>query len=81
MPYAYCLMRNYVHLLQQMSDSPLAKFMRELQQSSTQWFNRAHGTVGHLCQGRHTAIVCETEQYLAALIQLHRSQPGVCAAG
>jgi REP element-mobilizing transposase RayT len=40
--YAYCLMPNHVHLLLETSGEPLSKFMQGLQQSYTQYFNRAH---------------------------------------
>ena len=73
--YAYCLMPNHVHLLLQTSDPPLAKFMQGLQQSYTQRFNRVHGKVGHLFQGRYKAIICETDEYLATLIRYIHLNP------
>jgi putative transposase len=73
--YAYCLMPNHVHLLLQTSDPPLAKFMQGLQQSYTQRFNRVHGKVGHLFQGRYQAIICETDEYLATLIRYIHLNP------
>jgi putative transposase len=73
--YAYCLMPNHVHLLLQPSEPPLAKFMQGLQQSYTQRFNRAHGKVGHLFQGRYKAIVCETDAYLATLVRYIHLNP------
>jgi len=68
-------MPNYVHLLLQTSDPPLAKFMQGLQQSYTQRFNRVHCKVGHLFQGRYKAIVCETDEYLATLIRYIHLNP------
>jgi putative transposase len=73
--YAYCLMPNHVHLLLQTSEVPLAKFMQGLQQSYTQRFNRVHGKVGHLFQGRYKAIVCERDEYLATLIRYIHLNP------
>lgn len=73
--YAYCLMPNHVHLLLQTSDPPLARFMQGLQQSYTQRFNRVHGKVGHLFQGRYKAIICETDEYLATLIRYIHLNP------
>ena len=55
MLYAYCLMPNHLHLLLETSATPLSVFMQGLQQSYTQHFNRTHGTVGHLFQGRYKA--------------------------
>jgi REP element-mobilizing transposase RayT len=67
--YAYCLMPNHVHLLVQTSEPPLNKFMQGLQQSYTQWFNRVHGKVGHLFQGRYRAIVCDRDEYLVTPVR------------
>ena len=73
--YAYCLMPNHVHLLLQTSEAPLATFMQGLQQSYTQRFNRVHGKVGHLFQGRYKAIVCEKDEYLVTLIRYIHLNP------
>jgi len=73
--YAYCLMPNHVHLLLQTSSVPLAKFMQGVQQSYTQRFNRVHGKIGHLFQGRYKAIVCERDEYLTALVRYIHLNP------
>jgi REP element-mobilizing transposase RayT len=73
--YAYCLMPNHVHLLLQTSDVPLAKFMQGLQQSYTQSFNRVHGKVGHLFQGRYKAIVCDRDEDLVTLVRYIHLNP------
>lgn len=67
--YAYCLMPNHVHLLAACATRPLARPMQSLQQSYTQRFNRVHGTVGHVFQGRYKAIVCDRDRYLLALVR------------
>ncbi len=72
---AYCLMPNHVHLLARTGDVPLAKFMQGLQQSYTQWFNRVHGKVGHVFQGRYRAIVCDSETYLLTLVRYIHLNP------
>lgn len=73
--HAYCLMPNHVHLLVETSNEPLARFMQGVQQSYTQYFNRAHDKVGHLFQGRYKAIVCEKEEYLLQLIRYIHLNP------
>jgi len=73
--YAYCLMPNHVHLLLECGEEPLAKFMQGIQQSYTQYFNRAHDKVGHLFQGRYKAIVCEKDEYLLALVRYIHLNP------
>src|SRR5215510_11894108 len=72
---AYCLMPNHVHLLARTSEPPLSKFMQGLQQSYTQWFNRVHGKVGHLFQGRYKAIVCDRDEYLTTLVRYIHLNP------
>ncbi len=73
--HAYCLMSNHVHLLLETSSEPLARYMQGLQQSYTQYFNRAHGKVGHLFQGRYKAIVCERDEYLLTLVRYIHLNP------
>jgi REP-associated tyrosine transposase len=73
--YAYCLMPNHVHLLLGCSDIPLSRFMQGLQQSYTQYFNRAHHKVGHLFQGRYKAIVCDRDEYLLELVRYIHLNP------
>jgi REP-associated tyrosine transposase len=73
--YAYCLMPNHVHLLLQTSEAPLAKFMQGVQQSYTQRFNLAHDKVGHVFQSRYKAIICESDEYLAALVRYIHLNP------
>ncbi len=73
--YAYCFMPNHVHLLVEVSGEPLSKFMQGLQQAYTQYFNRRHGKVGHLFQGRYHAIVCDKDEYLLGLVRYIHLNP------
>jgi hypothetical protein len=68
-------MPNHVHLLAQTAAAPLSKFMQGVQQSYTQRFNRVHGKVGHLFQGRYKAIVCDRDEYLATLVRYIHLNP------
>jgi len=65
--HAYCLMSNHYHLLIETPDSNLSKGMRQLNGVFTQKFNRHHGRVGHVFQGRYKAILVEKESYLLEL--------------
>ena len=49
--------------------------MQWLQQSFTQYFNRAHQKVGHLFQGRYKAIVCDRDEYLLELVRYIHLNP------
>lgn len=65
--HAYCLMPNHYHLLVETPDANLSRGMRQLNGLYTQTFNRRHGRVGHLLQGRYKAILVEKESYLLEL--------------
>lgn len=65
--HAYCLMSNHYHLLVETPDGNLSKGMRQLNGVYTQSYNRTHGRVGHVFQGRYKAIVVEKEAYLLEL--------------
>lgn len=62
--HAYCLMDNHYHLVIETQERTLSRGMRQLNGTYTQAFNRAHERVGHLFQGRFTAIVIHKESYL-----------------
>lgn len=65
--HAYCQMSNHYHLLVETVDGNLSRGMRQLNGHYTQRFNRRHGLVGHLFQGRYKAILVQKEVYLLAL--------------
>jgi len=54
-------MSNHYHLLIETPESNLAQGMRQLNGVYTQRFNRAHGRVGHVFQGRYKAILVERD--------------------
>ena len=65
--HAYCQMTNHYHLLVETVEGNLSKGMRQLNGVYTQYFNRRHGLVGHLYQGRSKAILVQKETYLLEL--------------
>ncbi|MEF8792072.1 REP-associated tyrosine transposase [Thiohalorhabdus sp.] len=65
--HAYCLMGNHYHLLVETPEANLGRGMRQLNGVYTQRFNRCHGRVGHVFQGRYKAILVEKEAYLLEL--------------
>lgn len=65
--HAYCLMDNHYHLLIETPDANLSKGMRQLNGRYTQKFNREHGRVGHVFQGRYKAILIDKNSYLLEL--------------
>jgi putative transposase len=72
---AYCLMGNHVHLALRTGKFPLSRIMAGLQSSYTQWFNRRHGRVGHLFQGRYKAFLVQEDPYLQGLIRYIHENP------
>jgi REP element-mobilizing transposase RayT len=65
--HAYCLMDNHYHLLIETPQPTLSLGMRQLNGRYTQAYNRRHQWVGHLFQGRFTAILVEKEAHLLEL--------------
>jgi putative transposase len=65
--HAYCQMGNHYHLVVQTRLGQLARGMRYLNGNYSQYFNRQHGLVGHVFQGRYHAILCQADAYLMEL--------------
>ena len=65
--HAWCLMGNHYHLLAETAQANLSRGMRQLNGVYTQVFNRRHGNVGHLFQGRYKAILVQKESHLLEL--------------
>ena len=61
--HAYVLMDNHFHLLVQTMEPNLGAAMQWLNVSYSVWFNRRHGRVGHLLQGRYQALIVEPAQW------------------
>ena len=62
--HAYCLMDNHFHLLIETLEGTLSLGMRQLNGVYTQKFNKRHGRVGHLFQGRYKAILIQKDSHL-----------------
>jgi putative transposase len=65
--HAWCLMDNHYHVLLETPDANLSLGMRHLNGVWSQMFNRRHGRVGHVFQGRFKAVMVERESYLLEL--------------
>lgn len=72
---AYCLMGNHYHLVLCTRSGALSRLMRQLNGVYTQAFNRRHGLVGHLFQGRFKAVLVDTDRYLVALSRYVERNP------
>jgi putative transposase len=66
---AYCLMPNHFHILLRLSSIPISRAMQQLNSSYSQWFNRRHGRVGHVMQGRFRALLVDNDVYLLRVLR------------
>lgn len=73
--YAYCLMSNHVHLLIERQESAVGRIMHRLLTGYAQYYNRRHRRIGHLLQGRHKAILCQSDRYLCELVRYIHLNP------
>lgn len=67
--YAYCLMTNHIHLLIERMTDDVGRIMHRVLTGYTQYYNRKYRRSGHLLQGRHKAILCQSDMYLAELVR------------
>ena len=73
--YAYCLMSNHVHLLIERQASAVGRIMHRLLTGYAQYYNHRYRRVGHLLQGRHKAILCQSDRYLSELVRYIHLNP------
>ena len=79
---AYCLMGNHYHFVLHTRQANLSLLMRHVNGVYTQSFNRRHGKVGHLFQGRFKAILVDRDAYLIQLcpyVELNPVRAGMVA--
>lgn len=73
--YAYCLMTNHVHLLIERQADRIGRIMHRVLTGYSQYYNRRYRRSGHLLQGRHKAILCQSDRYLAELVRYIHLNP------
>lgn len=61
---AYCLMGNHYHFVLHTRAANLSLLMRHINGVYSQQFNRRHGLVGHLLQGRFKSVLVDLDAYL-----------------
>lgn len=62
---SYCLMPNHFHLLaEQKTDNGISKYLSNLQNSYTKYFNTKHNRTGPLLQGQFKAVRIEDDNQL-----------------
>ena len=73
--YAWCLMTNHIHLLIERQKHAVGQVMQRVLTGYSQWYNRKYRHVGHVFQGRHKAILCDSDRYLIELIRYIHLNP------
>jgi REP element-mobilizing transposase RayT len=66
---AYCLLWNHYHLLLVPREQPLSRAMQNLNSAYCGWFNRRHGRVGHVLQGRYGSRLIDDDSYMLAALR------------
>lgn len=79
--HSYCLMGNHYHLMIETPYANLSLGMRQLNGVYAARFNRRHGRVGHLFEGRFKAWLVDRDAYalgVARYIVLNPVRAGLC---
>lgn len=71
----YCLMNNHYHLLIELKEENLSKFMRHLNSMYAIYFNKKYKRTGHLWQGRFKSWYVANEAYLYILMRYIEQNP------
>ncbi len=71
----YCLMSNHYHLLIEIAQENLSKFMRQINSNYAVYFNKKYKRTGHLWQGRFKSWYVTDEAYLYTLILYIEQNP------
>ncbi len=71
----YCLMSNHYHLLIEITQPNLSKFMRQLNMNYAIYFNKKYQRTGHLWQGRYKSWYVTDEAYLYSLMLYIEQNP------
>lgn len=62
---AYCLMPNHFHMMmKQHTKNGVSRFMKQMANAYTRYFNQKYKRVGPLFQGRYKAALIETDEQL-----------------
>lgn len=75
---AYCLMPNHFHLLlRQVADGGLRRYISQVQNSYTRYFNRRYERIGPLLQGRYHGVHVRSDEQLLHLSRYIHLNPYV----
>lgn len=72
---AYCWMTNHIHLVAQVDDLPLGRFMQILGSRYARYFQRRCATTGHLFERRYHAVLIAREHQLLHVVRYVHLNP------
>jgi putative transposase len=75
----YCLLRNHYHLLLVPHEHPVSRLMQQLNATYCQRFNRRHGRVGHVLQGRFGSRLVQDGAYARTAVRYLALNPVAAA--
>lgn len=73
--HAYCWMTNHVHMLLQVSDTPLGRLMLRIAGRYARTVQRHLGTTGHLFEKRYYPVLIDADEYLLELLRYIHLNP------
>lgn len=73
--HGFCLMTNHIHLILQVTDTPLSQIMQNLSLRYTKWVNFSQNRKGHIFQGRYKALLLDADSYLQELVRYIHLNP------
>jgi len=73
--YAYCLMKNHVHLLIKIDSENIQHFMRKLGAKYVYWYNWKYNRVGGLFQDRYKSEPVEDDGYFLTVLRYIHQNP------
>jgi len=73
--YAYCLMTNHIHLLLERQTDTVGNIMQRVLGGYSRYYNGRYKHVGHVFQGRHKSILCQSDRYLGELVRYIHLNP------
>ena len=68
-------MTNHIHLLLERQAETIGSIMQRVLGGYSRYYNRRYKHIGHVFQGRHKSILCESDRYLAELVRYIHLNP------
>lgn len=73
--YAYCIMRNHVHIMIKAALNVLADYMRYLNTQFAVYYNKKYDRCGHVFQERYFSDCIESEEYFWSCLRYIHNNP------